>query len=102
MAEKADGSLYGPQEPTDINEVVEGEVLWASPDYMNEVFSRAEKCGELERQLAEAKATIERLRGLLSRLFEWDQLPLTEDGPYWIAEIDKALADCGEGEVDGK
>lgn len=29
---------------------------------------------------------------LLQRLREWDQLPHTGDGPFWIREIDKALA----------
>jgi hypothetical protein len=32
---------------------------------------------------------------LLRRLREWDQLPQTGDGPYWMREIDAALADAG-------
>lgn len=31
------------------------------------------------------------LRELLKRIRDWDQLPLTTDGNYWIAEIDKVL-----------
>jgi hypothetical protein len=31
---------------------------------------------------------------LLRRIREWDHLPLTGDGPYWMREIDKVLADA--------
>lgn len=32
-------------------------------------------------------------RALLRRLLQWDHLPLTGDGPYWIREIEKVLRD---------
>lgn len=32
------------------------------------------------------------MRELLGRIRDWDQLPQTGDGQYWITEIDKVLS----------
>jgi predicted nucleic acid-binding Zn-ribbon protein len=37
-------------------------------------------------------AEIERLRGLLKRIGEWDMLDVAADGAYWRSEIDKCHA----------
>jgi uncharacterized coiled-coil DUF342 family protein len=34
---------------------------------------------------------VERLRALLRRLYEWDHMDSSSDGPFWRGEIDKAL-----------
>jgi hypothetical protein len=33
---------------------------------------------------------------LLRRIREWDHLPLTGDGPYWMREIDRVLGEVGK------
>jgi hypothetical protein len=43
-------------------------------------------------KIRKLKEQLEQAHALLRRIREWDQLPTTADGPYWISEIDKVLA----------
>jgi len=66
------------------------EDLDRAQEYLAKQY-RAEGLHPDEAIPSEKPGSEDEARKLLRRIREWDQLPDTADGPYWIAEIDRLL-----------